>query len=63
MLQTLARMVHWKNWEAKHECEELKAAVWLEPNEVMPRSKTNEAWRDKHRNVAKKLVVDGGWCI
>ena len=26
----------------------------------MLRKKINEAWTDKHRNVMRKLVVDGG---
>ena len=24
-----ARMVYWKEWAAKHECEELQEGVWL----------------------------------
>ena len=31
MLVQRARSVHWKKWEAKHEHEELKEGVWLEP--------------------------------
>ena len=27
----------------------------------MLRRKTKEAWTDKHRNVTRKLVVEGGW--
>ena len=53
-----ARMVYWKKWAAKHEYEELKEVVWLEPIQVVLRRKTNESWTDKHRNVTRKLVVD-----
>ena len=56
-----ARAVNWKKWAAKHECEELKEGVWLELIQAMLRPKTNEAWTDKHRNVTRKLVVEGGW--
>ena len=52
-------MVHLKKWAAKHECEELKEGVWLEPIQAMLRRKTNEAWTDKHRIVMRKLVVEG----
>ena len=31
MLVQRARSVHWKKWESKHEHEELKEGVWLEP--------------------------------
>ena len=27
----------------------------------MLRTKTNEAWTEKHRNVTRKLVVEEGW--
>ena len=56
-----ARMAFWKKRSANHECEELKGGVWQEPIQVMLRKKTNEAWMDKHRNVTRKLVVEGGW--
>ena len=61
MLLKQARMVSWKKWAAKHECEELKEGVWLEPIQAVLRSKTNEAWTDKHRYVMRKLVVEGRW--
>ena len=57
MLLKQARMVYWKKWAAKHECEELKEGVWLEPIQALLRRQTNEAWTDKHRNVTRKLVV------
>ena len=31
MLLQQARKVYWKKWAAKHECEELKEGIWLEP--------------------------------
>ena len=43
-----------------HEWEELKQGVWLEPIQAMLRRKTDEAWTDKHRNILRKLVVEGG---
>ena len=40
MLLKQARMVHWKKWAAKHECEE--EGVWLEPIQAMlPRKPMN----------------------
>ena len=29
------RIVRWKKWAAKHECEELKEGVWLGPVQAM----------------------------
>ena len=55
------RMVCWKRWAAKHECEGLKDGVWLEPTQPVLRRKTNEVWTDKHRHATRKLVVEGGW--
>ena len=49
MLLKQASMVCWKRWAAKHEWEELKEGVWLEPIQAMLRRKTNESWKDKHR--------------
>ena len=57
-----ARMVHWTKWAAKHEYEELKG-VWLDPIHPKLRGKTNEVWTNKHRNVMRKLVVEGGWVL
>ena len=61
MLLTQAMMVVWRKWAAKHECEELRGGVWLEPIQAVLRRKTNESWTDKHLNVMRQLVVDGGW--
>ena len=61
MLLKQARMVYWKRWAAKHECEESKEGVWLELTRALLRRKTCEAWTVKHRHVTRKLVVEGGW--
>ena len=45
------RSVHWKKWAAKHEYEELKEGVW----------KVKENWTEKHRNVSRKIFLEGGW--
>ena len=60
MLLKQAKLVYWKKWAAKRGCGELKR-VWLEPIRALLRRKTNEARTDRHRNVMKKLVVEGGW--
>ena len=60
-LNSQVRMVNWKKWKAKHECEELTGGVWLEPVEALLRREAKEAWTDNHRNVMRKLVVEGGW--
>ena len=43
MLLEHAKMALWKEWAAKHECEEFKERVWLEPVQAMLRRKTNES--------------------
>ena len=60
MLLKQARMIYWKRWAAKHECEELEEGVWLEPIQAVLRRQTNEVWTEKHRHVTRKLVVEGG---
>ena len=59
MLVQSARSVYWKKWAAKHECEELKEGAWLEPG--LLRKKVRENWTEKHRNVARKIFLEGGW--
>ena len=61
MLLQQARTVYWKKWAAKHEYEELKEGVWLEPPLALLREKTKENSTEKHRHVARKLVLEGGW--
>ena len=50
-----------EKWAAKHKYEELKEGVWLEPTLALLRRGIKEEWRDKHRNVARKLVMEGVW--
>ena len=59
MLLKQARSTYCKKWAAKHEYEELKEGVWLEPALALLRRRTKEEWTDKHCNVASKL--EGGW--
>ena len=59
MLMHQARTIYWKKWAAKHENEELKEGIWLEPALALLRKK--EDWTEKHRNVARKLILEGGW--
>ena len=56
-----ARTVHWKKWAAKHEYDELKEFIWLEPALALLRKKTKEDWIEMHRNVARKLLLEGRW--
>ena len=53
--------MHWKKWAAKHECEDLKEGVWLEPGQAFMHKKVKETWTERHRNVAKKIFLEGGW--
>ena len=46
MLLQQARKVYWKNWAAKHEHEDLKEDIWLEPALALLRKKTNEEWTE-----------------
>ena len=50
MLVQTTRSVYWKKWSARHEYEELKEGVWLEP--ALLRKKTKKEWTEQHRNVA-----------
>ena len=61
MLVQSARSVHWKKWAAKHEYEELKEGAWLEPGLAFLRKNVKENWTAKHRNVARKIFLEGGW--
>ena len=45
----------------KNEYEELKECIWLERPLALLRKNTKEDWSEKHRNVARKLVLEGGW--
>ena len=57
MLSQQARTVYWKKWAGKHEYEELKEDIWLEPALALPRKKTKEDGTEKHRNVARKFGI------
>ena len=64
MLLQQARTVYWKKWPAKHEHQELKEGVWLEPALALLRKnarKRRKVGLKKHRNAARKLVLEGGW--
>ena len=61
MLVQRARSVYWKKWAAKHEHEELKEGAWLEPAVALFRKKAKGVWIEKHRNVARKIFLEGGW--
>ena len=47
--------------EAKHECEESKEGVRLQPVLAMQRRKTNGSWTEKHSDGMRNWVVDGCW--
>ena len=61
MLVQSARSVHWKTLAAKHEYAELKEGAWLEPGLALLRKNVKENWTAKHRNVARKIFLEGGW--
>ena len=61
MLVQRARSLYWKKWAAKHGYEVLKEGVWLEPALALLRKNVNEDWTEKHRNVARKIFLEGGW--
>ena len=53
----------WKKWAAKHECEELKEGVWLEPSQAVLRRKTHDAWThaptcDEEAGRGRRLGAD-----
>ena len=60
MLVQKSRSVYWKKWAAKHEYEELKEGAWLEPGLALLRKKVRENWTENHRNVARKIFLEGG---
>ena len=60
MLLRQARMVHWRKWAAKHECEELKEGAWLDSMQAVMRRRIDEEWTDMHRDVMRNFVVEGG---
>ena len=46
MLLQRARTVHWKKWAAKHDYEEWKEGIWLEPALALLRKKTKGDWTE-----------------
>ena len=59
MLNRQAKDVAVKRRATKHGYQELKDRVWVEPlNAVVERS---QRWTTQHVNVARKLIVEGGW--
>ena len=58
MLLQQARTVYWKKWAAKHEYEEIEGGYLAGAGSV--RNKTKEVWTEKHRHVARKLVLEAG---
>ena len=61
MLLKQTRSTFWREWTAKHECEELKEGIWLAPALALLRKRIEEGWTDKHRHVGRKLVLEGRW--
>ena len=61
MLVPRVRSVYWKKWTAKYEYEELKEGAWLERGLTPKRKKERENWTEKHRIVARKIFLEGGW--
>ena len=55
MLVQRARSVYWKKWE------ELKEGAWIDPAPVLLRKKAKGVWTEIHRNVARKIFLEGGW--
>ena len=56
MLQQRARTVYWKRWAAKHEYEELKEGILLEPAMALLRKKTKGDWTEKTSKRGKKIA-------
>ena len=61
MLVQQARFIYWKKWAAKHEYEESKWWIWLEPSLALLRKKMNEEWTENIETLPEKLVLEGGW--
>ena len=58
MLLKQARMVNWKTWAAKHECEELKEGVWLKPVQCCEGRPTS---RGQEGGWVQKRMYEIGW--
>ena len=44
-----------------HEKEDLKEGTWLEPWLALVRMREQGDWTEKHRNVDRKIFLEGGW--
>ena len=55
MLLQQARIIYWKKWAAKHESEELKEGIWLEPTLALLRKKTKEEWTETTSKRGQKI--------
>ena len=53
--------MYWKKWAAHHGYEESEEGAWLEPGFALLRQKVKENWTEKHRTVARKIFLAGGW--
>ena len=60
MLVQRARTVYWKKWAAKHEHEGLKEGAWLEPALALLQKEVKENWNEKHCDVARQILLEGG---
>ena len=56
MLLGQAKSTYLRRWTAKH--EDGSSQLWLEPALALLRKKERT---EQHRNVARKLVLEGGW--
>ena len=56
MLLQQARKVYWKKWAAKHEYEELKEGIWLEPALALMRKKTKKDWTEKKSKCFEEVM-------
>ena len=61
MLLKRARMVYWNKWAAKHECEELKEGVWLEPTKAVLQRQTHGAWQAP--KCDEEAGLEGDWML
>ena len=57
MLRNRGKEVAGQRWATKHECEELKGGVWVEPLEALKRQ-TQPTVDDQSCQCAKKHIVE-----
>ena len=56
-----AKEVHWQTWAKKHDIEEPKEGVWLEPVKAMLKRKVSHRWTARHAAQARSWVISGAW--